>query len=135
MGTDAGALLEELQPDGYGFYEIHKQGLPPMEPADLLAAQGSEDTQERVLKSLLSDDYSKWKNAAIRPTAALIALPERFNLQESWERGLRLNASDLNRRVGRKCRSGVGGIQEEQERLPYLASRRPGRTWRSLGTH
>ena len=58
--------------------------------ADLLAAQGSEDTQERVLKSLLSDDYSKWKNAAIRPTAALIALSERFNLQESWERGLRL---------------------------------------------
>jgi len=58
--------------------------------ADLLAAQGSEDTQERVLKSLLSDDYSKWKNAALQPTAALIALPERFNLQQSWERGLRL---------------------------------------------
>jgi len=58
--------------------------------ADLLAAIGTEDTQERVLKSLLSDDYSKWKNAAIRPTAALVAVPERFNLQESWEKGLRM---------------------------------------------
>jgi len=58
--------------------------------ADLLAAQGTEDTQERVLKSLLSDNYANWKNAAIQPTVALIALPESFNLQESWDRGLRL---------------------------------------------
>jgi outer membrane protein len=58
--------------------------------ADLLAAMGTEDTQERVLKSLLSDDYSKWKNVSIQPTEAMIALPEQFNLQESWEHGLRL---------------------------------------------
>src|SRR5207244_13467150 len=56
--------------------------------ADLLGAMGSEDTQERVLKSLLSDDYSKWKDVSIQPTAAMVAVPERFNLQESWEHGL-----------------------------------------------
>jgi outer membrane protein len=57
--------------------------------ADLLAAIGTEDTQERVLKSLLSDDYSQWKNVAIKPSAAMVAVPETFNLQESWDRGLR----------------------------------------------
>jgi len=57
--------------------------------ADLIAAFGTEDTQERVLKSLLSDDYSKWKNVSIKPDVGMMAMPETFNLQESWERGLR----------------------------------------------
>jgi len=52
-----------------------------------------------------------------------------------WVHGLRLNARDPDCRVGRKCRSGVGGIQAIQKRLPCLASRRPGRTLKSLGTH
>ncbi len=56
--------------------------------ADLLAAQGDRDTQLRVLKNLLSDDYQRWKDVEIRPTVALVAIPEQFNLQESWRRGL-----------------------------------------------
>jgi len=52
-----------------------------------------------------------------------------------WVHGLCLNARNPDCRVGRKCRSGVGGIQAKQERLPYLASRGSGRTLRSLGTH
>jgi len=67
--------------------------------ADLLAAMGTEDTQERVLKSLLSDDYSKWKDVSIQPTAAMIALPETFNLHESWERGLRSRPDLLQQQV------------------------------------
>jgi outer membrane protein TolC len=62
--------------------------------ADLLAAIGTEDTQERVLKSLLSDDYSKWKNVSIKPSEAMVAIPETYDLQESWERGLK-NRPDL----------------------------------------
>jgi len=49
---------------------------------------GTEETQQRVLKGLLSDDYSKWENVAIKPAERLSALPEKFNLQESWRKGL-----------------------------------------------
>lgn len=56
--------------------------------ADLLAAEIAEDTQQRVMKNLLSDDYSQWQNVTIQPAEALIAVPEQFDLQESWRRGL-----------------------------------------------
>jgi outer membrane protein TolC len=56
--------------------------------ADLLAALGTEDTQQRVLRGLLSDDYSKWKGVSVKPTLAMVAIPEQFNLQESWVKGL-----------------------------------------------
>ena len=56
--------------------------------ADLLNALGGEETQQRVLKSLLSDDYSAWGNVAVHPTEPLLALPQAFKLQESWNTGL-----------------------------------------------
>jgi outer membrane protein TolC len=56
--------------------------------ADLLAALGNADTQQRVLKNLLSDDYMQWKDVTIEPTVAMLAMPEKFDLQESWRRGL-----------------------------------------------
>lgn len=56
--------------------------------ADLLAAEGNQDTQQRVLKILLSDDYSKWQDVYIQPTENLVAIPEHFDLQESWRNGL-----------------------------------------------
>src|SRR5438128_4681498 len=58
--------------------------------ADLLAALGTQDTQRRVLKNLLSDDYSKWEDVIPEPTETLLAVPQSFNKQESWERGLSL---------------------------------------------
>jgi len=57
--------------------------------ADLLAALGTEQTQQRKLRSLLSDDYSKWENVVIQPERVLVAVPESFNLQESWQKGLK----------------------------------------------
>lgn len=56
--------------------------------ADLFAALGTEETDQRVLKSLLSDDYSKWEKVAIQPTEKLVAVPQAFNLAESWRKGL-----------------------------------------------
>jgi outer membrane protein TolC len=56
--------------------------------ADLINAQGAQDTQQRVLKKLLSDNYEEWGKVYIQPGEALVALPERFNLQESWRTGL-----------------------------------------------
>src|SRR3989442_859409 len=56
--------------------------------ADLLAALGTRDTQQRVLKNLLSDDYSKWGDVVVTPKEALQAVPQSFNKQESWQKGL-----------------------------------------------
>ena len=56
--------------------------------ADLLAAQGTRDTQQRVLKNLLTDDYTKWEKTSIQPTMALLAVAQTFDLQESWRKGL-----------------------------------------------
>jgi outer membrane protein TolC len=58
--------------------------------ADVLAALGAEGTQQRVLKSLLSDEYSNWKNVSVQPVEQLVAVPQRFDLQESWSRGTSL---------------------------------------------
>jgi outer membrane protein TolC len=56
--------------------------------ADLLAARANHDTQQRVLKSLLSDDYSQWNDTRIDPTETLTAVPQALVLQESWRKGL-----------------------------------------------
>src|SRR5207244_7955436 len=56
--------------------------------ADLLAALGTRDTQQRLLKNLLSDDYSKWADVVVKPTEALQAVPQSFNKQASWETGM-----------------------------------------------
>jgi outer membrane protein TolC len=57
--------------------------------ATLIAAQASQETAQRVLKDLLSDDYTKeWAKVSIAPTDKLLAIPETFDLQESWRKGL-----------------------------------------------
>jgi outer membrane protein TolC len=57
--------------------------------ADLLAAQSSRATSERVLKALLSDKYTnEWAWILIQPTDKLLAIPQTYNLQESWHKGL-----------------------------------------------
>lgn len=56
--------------------------------ADLLEASSSRDTQQRILKSLLSDNYDDWLNAEIHPTVTLQAIPQTLSLQESWRRGM-----------------------------------------------
>jgi FkbM family methyltransferase len=51
LGTDAGALLKQLQSYHYQFYDIrpkNRQGLPRVEPADLLAAHPVEDPESQT---------------------------------------------------------------------------------------
>ena len=48
MGTEVGALLKKLQSYHYKLYDIQpkdKKGLRPVEPADLLTAHPSHDTE------------------------------------------------------------------------------------------
>ena len=82
--------------------------------ADLLAAQGTEDTQQRRLKSLLSDNYEDWKNVYIEPTASLFALPQQFNLQESWQRGLAMRPDLLQQRLNVEKQGYVVRYQRNQ---------------------
>jgi outer membrane protein TolC len=57
--------------------------------SDLIAAMAAAGTQQRVLKALLSDDYTnQWANVVIMPTDKLIAVPQHYDLQESWRKGL-----------------------------------------------
>jgi outer membrane protein TolC len=56
--------------------------------ADMLAAESTRDTTERVLKNLLSDNYNVWESVTIQPSDALLAIPQTFSLQESWRVGL-----------------------------------------------
>jgi outer membrane protein TolC len=82
--------------------------------ADLLSAEGTADTQQRVLKALLSDDYSKWKDVAIRPTVALVAVPQGFNLQESWRNGLTRRPDVLQQRLNIEKQAYVVRYQKNQ---------------------
>ena len=67
--------------------------------ADLLDAQASRETAERVLKNLLSDNYNEWTDVRIQPTDALLALPQTLNLQESWRKGLEQRPDLLQARI------------------------------------
>ena len=87
--------------------------------ADLLAALATRDTQQRVLKNLLSDDYVKWKDVFIEPTEALVAVPQTFDLQESWRKGLSLRPDLLQQRLSLEKQGYVVRFQKNQL-LPEL---------------
>ena len=82
--------------------------------ADLLAALGSETTQQRVLKSLLSDEYSGWQNVSVRPEEPLVAVPQRFDLQESWSRGMSLRPDLLQQKLALEKQGYIVKFQKNQ---------------------
>ena len=57
--------------------------------ANLIAAQGAFNTAQNTLKNLLTDQYARWHDADIQPTATLTNAPlQLFDLQDSWSKGL-----------------------------------------------
>lgn len=82
--------------------------------ADLLAAQSSRDTQERVLKNLLSDNYNVWESVTIQPSDALLAIPQQFNLQESWRIGLEQRPDLLSAKLSLEKQGYVVRYQKNQ---------------------
>jgi outer membrane protein TolC len=62
--------------------------------ASLISAISTLGTDERVLKNLITDEYSGWFNTPIQPSVSLEAPLELFDLQDSWNKGLR-NRPDL----------------------------------------
>lgn len=61
-----------------------------MRKADLLNAWHLVKIQENMLKNLIVNDLESWQNVRLVPTAPLVAVPQRFDLQESWRTGLSL---------------------------------------------
>lgn len=82
--------------------------------ADLLAAQATRGTLERVLKNLLSDDYNEWANVTVQPTDALLAIPQQFSLQDSWRTGLTLRPDLLQAKVNLEKQGYVVRYQKNQ---------------------
>jgi outer membrane protein len=56
--------------------------------ANLIAAQSTLDTDQNILKNLLTDDYSRSHAMDIQPSEALTAQMELFDLQDSWNKGM-----------------------------------------------
>ncbi len=56
--------------------------------ATLISALSALGTADRVLKNLITDEYSKWYAADIRPSTALQAPLQLFDLQDSWNQGM-----------------------------------------------
>jgi outer membrane protein TolC len=56
--------------------------------ANLIAAQSTLNTDQNTLKNLLTDEYSRWHDMDIQPTATLEAPLQLFDLQDSWSKGL-----------------------------------------------
>jgi HAE1 family hydrophobic/amphiphilic exporter-1 len=56
--------------------------------ANLIAAVATLGTDQRTLKNLLTDQYSKWFDTNIQPTVTLTAPLQLFDLQDSWNKGM-----------------------------------------------
>ena len=56
--------------------------------ANLIAEQRKLDSDQNALKTLLTDEYSKWHDVDIQPSEPLVASPQSFNLQDSWSKGM-----------------------------------------------
>ncbi|MEO6036677.1 MAG: TolC family protein [Verrucomicrobiota bacterium] len=67
--------------------------------ADLLTARRDLDAQQNVLKNLITDDYKEWHALDIQPLENLEAIPETFDLMESWQKGMTQRPDLLQRRI------------------------------------
>ena len=56
--------------------------------ADLLTAGQLLNTQQNLLKNLVTDDYASLHGITLQPSEPLTAVPQTFSLQDSWNQGL-----------------------------------------------
>lgn len=82
--------------------------------ANLLDAQANRETAERVLKSLLSDDYNDWMDIRIEPAEALLAVPQTLDLQESWRTGMAQRPDLLQARISVEKQARTVSFQKNQ---------------------
>ncbi|MDE3066959.1 MAG: TolC family protein [Verrucomicrobiota bacterium] len=87
--------------------------------ANLIAAQSTLDTDQNTLKNLLTDQYSKWHDVDVEPTAALTASPQTFDLQESWNAGMTERPDLLQARLNVE-RQGIQLKYDRNQLFPEL---------------
>ena len=58
--------------------------------SDLLSARRDLEIQLNLIKSFLGDDYVSWAAIILEPADKLVALPQTFNVQDSWRSGMSL---------------------------------------------
>lgn len=69
--------------------EVHRaEALVATTKADLLNAKQQVTVQENLLKNLITKDLPEWKDVLLQPSEQLVAVPEVFDVQESWRTGL-----------------------------------------------
>jgi outer membrane protein TolC len=56
--------------------------------AAVILARSQLGTQERVVKQLITEEYSTWASLELVPSGTLVAQPPIVNLQDSWSKGL-----------------------------------------------
>ena len=57
--------------------------------ANLIAAQSTLNTAQNTLKNLLTDEYLRWHDQDIQPTATITNAPlQLFDVQDSWSKGM-----------------------------------------------
>ncbi len=57
--------------------------------ANLIAAQYTLQTDQNTLKNLITDRYTDWHDVDIRPADKMEAVRQLFDVQDSWDKGLR----------------------------------------------
>ncbi len=87
--------------------------------AALLAARQLVMTDENNLKSLLTDQYRQMHDIQLRPADKLVAVPQAFDLQESWETGLAKRPDVLAARVNTE-RADVNRRLQKNQLFPQL---------------
>ena len=56
--------------------------------ANLIAAQFTLAADENALKNLITDHYLQWHDTTVEPAAALAAVRQLFDVQDSWSKGM-----------------------------------------------
>jgi outer membrane protein TolC len=87
--------------------------------ANLIEARRLQSVAENQLKTFLTDDYGQWYNVAPVPSEQLIAVPESYELNESWLRGIALRP-DYNRRKTDVERQGLVVRLQRNQVYPQL---------------
>jgi outer membrane protein TolC len=67
--------------------------------SDLLTAERTQESQQNILKNLLTSDYQNWHPVEIQPAEKLAALPASVQLQDSWYKGLTMRPDLLQGRL------------------------------------
>jgi outer membrane protein TolC len=74
--------------------------------AELIQARSDVTRMENILKSLISNNYEQWYGLSLVPQEKLVAVPQTYDLQESWANGLN-NRPDYLQAKERLERQGI----------------------------